>query len=208
MSTKVFDNARVLIFAREPVSGEVKTRMQPHLSAAEALALHKALLTHVIGTVRNSNLCNLELWVSSNPRNEYFLSLCNVNEIYEQAGDDLGARMAHAARSALHRASYVILLGSDCPSVDATYLQEALKLLQQGENIVFGPAEDGGYVMLGLRTVPDVLFEDMPWGSPEVMALTRQRLQAVGERWRELAYKWDVDTPEDLPKLHGILPGW
>jgi len=203
-----YKHSIILVFARSPVVGQVKTRLEPMLGQQGALTLHKALIEQVITTVRDCNLSAMELWVSSNKHHEYFLSLCNSMNIniHEQCGSDLGARMAHAASDALQRAHYVVLLGADCPSVDAGYLNQALQLLERGEDIVIGPAEDGGYVLLGLRQVPAEIFTEIPWGTAEVMQLTRQRLQQTGKKWIELSERWDVDRPEDLLRLRESMP--
>ena len=206
-----YKDSIVLVFAKTPLLGQVKTRLESVLGQQGALALHKALIEAVICTVKGCGLSVMELWVSSNIHHEYFVSLCNLmniesNNIHEQRGNDLGSRMAHAASTALQRADYVVLLGADCPSVDAGYLTQALQLLEQGEEIVFGPAEDGGYVLLGLRQVPSEIFTQIPWGTAEVMKLSRQRLQQAGKKWVELSERWDVDRPEDLSRLKALMP--
>jgi len=206
-----YKNSIVLVFAKTPEEGQVKTRLEPVLGRQGALNLHKALMEKVILTVKTCNLSAMELWVSSNRHHEYFVSLCNsmhIDEknIREQSGADLGVRMAHAASNALQRAEYVVLLGADCPSVDAEYLNQALQLLEGGEDIVFGPAEDGGYVLLGLRRVPAEVFTEIPWGTADVMQVTRQRLRQAGKKWAELAARWDVDRPEDLLRLTELMP--
>ena len=206
-----YKNSIVLIFAKTPLMGQVKTRLESVLGQQGAMALHKALIESVISTVKGCSLSAMELWVSSDKHHDYFISLCNLmnienKDIYEQEGNDLGARMAHAASTALQRADYVVLLGADCPSVDAVYLTQALQLLEQGEEIVFGPAEDGGYVLLGLRQVPSEIFTQIPWGTAEVMKLSRQRLQQAGKKWVELSERWDVDRPEDLSRLKALMP--
>lgn len=205
-----YKDSIILIFAKTPLMGQVKTRLEPVLGQQGALALHKALMEKVISTVKACDLSAVELWVSANKHHEYFVSLCNSmnideRDIHEQCGADLGARMAHAASDALRRADYVVLLGADCPSVDAGYLNQALQLLERGEDIVFGPAEDGGYVLLGLRQVPAEIFAEIPWGTAEVMQVSRQRLQQSGKKWTELSERWDVDRPEDLLRLTELM---
>ncbi len=204
----VFPRAAILIFARAPVLGAVKTRLEPLLGAAGALDLHKALIGKAVATAAESRLAPVQLWVSSKENEEYFASLCSSVELRVQEGVDLGARMAHAAETALGSADCVVLIGADCPAVDAAYLRGALELLDAGEQVVIGPAEDGGYVLLGLREVPQEIFSEMPWGGSDIMQLTRQRLRDSGRSWQELPPSWDVDRPEDLPRLAGLLPGW
>jgi hypothetical protein len=79
-------------------------------------------------------------------------------------------------------------------------------VLAGGDDAVLAPAEDGGYVLIGLKRAPAALFERMRWGESTVMAGTRERLAALGLRWRELETLWDVDRPEDLARLRGALP--
>lgn len=205
----------VAVFAKEPRSGQVKTRLQPMLGAEGALALHEALIRYVCDNLQLSGLCPLELWVAGaegiatdkSKHHETFLSICNIKDIHVQNGFDLGARMQHAASVVLARAECVVLVGADCASVDATYLREALQLLQSGESIVIGPADDGGYVLLGLRdTVPEFLFSDVPWGTHRVLEATRKNLRRHNARWVELGARWDVDRLEDLQRLATLSP--
>ena len=209
-----YPRGAVALFAKTPILGQVKTRMQAELGVEGALSLHKALIQYVFRNLEISQLCPVQLWVAqphapSNVNKEhdkYFLSLCNKKDIFFQTGQDLGARMAFTARQVLKGHDYVILVGSDCASVDAAYLEQALQALDSGEQIVLGPAEDGGYVLLGLRIVPDCLFVQMPWGEAEVMTITRQKLTVAGLSWLELEPRWDVDRPQDLPRLANLEP--
>ncbi|MDP1932911.1 MAG: TIGR04282 family arsenosugar biosynthesis glycosyltransferase [Gammaproteobacteria bacterium] len=206
-----FPSAVVALFAKEPRLGHVKTRLQPQLGAEGALALHDALIRYVFGNLEQADLCPVELWVAGSPQSpqqhhELFLSICNNESIHDQKGADLGARMHHAANAVLTRAECVVLIGADCPSVDASYLREALTLLQSGVPVVIGPAEDGGYVLLGLREAPEYLFDAMPWGTDSVLKVTRQRLRQHNAHHVELAPRWDVDRPEDLQRLTALSP--
>ena len=228
------------VFAKEPRLGEVKTRLQPLLGAERALALHEALIRYVFGNLQSARLCPAEFWVAASPSSsinqhahEVFLSLCNKRNIHPQAGADLGARMRHAVEHAWSRAARVesvILVGADCPSVDTEYLRQALAQLEGGESVVIGPADDGGYVLLGLRkglcnaALCDALFgvaasgtgllgglpaevpDELPWGTERVLDVTRDRLRRAGLTWVELEPRWDVDRPEDLPRLATLRP--
>lgn len=209
-----YPRGAVALYAKAPVLGQVKTRMQALLGEEGALSLHKALIQYVFRNLDESQLCPIQLWVTqpqtpakiNNLHDELFLTLCNKSNIFNQSGVDLGAKMAFTARQILKSHDYVVLVGSDCASVDASYLEQALQALEAGKQIVLGPAEDGGYVLLGLRIAPDCLFEQMPWGEAEVMAITRQNLTAAGISWFELESRWDVDRPQDLPRLASLEP--
>jgi glycosyltransferase A (GT-A) superfamily protein (DUF2064 family) len=114
----------------------------------------------------------------------------------------------HAAFSrALAGAPAAIVIGSDCPALAPEHLRAAAAVLAGGEDAVLAPAEDGGYVLIGLAHPERSLFERIAWGGPTVLAETRARLAAAGLRWRELATLWDVDRPEDLDRLRRELPG-
>lgn len=209
-----FPSAVTAIFAKTPRRGAVKTRLQPLLGEDGALSLHKSLIQFVFRNLEAAALCPVEFWVAvgdgslegDSLHEDVFTSICNIKDIYRQVEGDLGARMADCARRVLQRADSVVLVGADCPAVDGAYLQQALQHLQSGADIVFGPAEDGGYVLLGLRQVPDCLFVDMPWGSEQLMQITRERMRAAGLDWVELAPRWDVDRPEDLPRWEALRP--
>ena len=121
----------------------------------------------------------------------------------EQRGRDLGERMRHASERTLEEARSLVLIGADCPVLEAHHVASALRWLERGSDAVLGPAQDGGYVLLGLRRVHGLLFTGLPWGGPRVLDLTRERLRNLGFRWRELEPLWDLDTTEDLLRLEG-----
>lgn len=121
-------------------------------------------------------------------------------------GDDLGARMLHAF-SVLCADGPALLVGTDCPALTVSKLRRAAEVLREGKDAVFLPAEDGGYILIGLRKPDPALFENMPWGTERVMAETRRRLIRLGWRWAEPEMLWDVDRPDDLDRLRasGLL---
>ena len=201
-----YSNNRILIFAREPVLGKVKTRLQSTLGLARTFDLHCALIKYQVEQVDRNSLVPVELWVTSNPSHEVFQNLSGKPKLFEQWGDDLGHRMMNAAEAALQRVESVVIIGSDCPSVDSDYLEQALRLLGQGTEIVIGPAEDGGYVLLGMNRITPEIFLNIPWGSEQVMEITLQRLKVSGLSFKLLEPRWDVDRPEDLARLAELQP--
>ena len=196
----------VLVFAKVPVLGTVKTRMHSALSAEETLALHRHLLDHSLGTLRQANIAQVELWLSEQPLEQFGYG---VNTFIQQ-GRDLGERLSHALASALQRYQSVVIIGSDCPFIDAGYLGEAFHTLSEGYQAVLGPADDGGYVLLGSRQHDARLFEQIEWGSSRVLEQTQSQLKSLRWRWKELGSLSDIDRPEDLPLLKEIpsLAGW
>ncbi len=199
-----FPGARVLIFAKAPIPGQVKTRLVPRLGEEGAARLHAGLLRRIVAELGGAGLCPVQCWCAPDTRHKLFTELAARHgvSLERQSGADLGARMFHAACVALGDSDRVILVGADCPGLGVDYLGLALDGLEEGVDAVLGPAEDGGYVLLGLRRAARQLFEDMPWGTGQVLAATRHRLRELGWHWRELPALWDVDRPEDLERLN------
>ncbi|MEO6696755.1 MAG: TIGR04282 family arsenosugar biosynthesis glycosyltransferase [Gammaproteobacteria bacterium] len=202
-------DACIMVFAKTPVAGTVKTRLIPALGAQGAATLHATLTRHSIATAVEARLCPVELWCSPDANHPFF-ARCRKDygvTLRQQQGDDLGGRMSKAFDTVLQQCSYAVIIGTDCPTLTIQDLRTALTALHEGFDAVIGPAEDGGYVLIGLRRSDPSLFEDIAWGGGEVLAVTRERLKRLQWRWHELAPHWDVDRPEDLerPQLQRLL---
>ena len=194
---------RVIVFARAPEPGKVKTRLIPALNAAGAAELHRRLVMRCLRAARDSRLGPVELWCAPDTSDPYFRE-CERRlgiSLWAQGEGDLGARMQRAFESALMHAARAILIGSDIPALSAQYLRDAERALAGGDDAVIGPAEDGGYALIGLSRCDPELFRGIPWGGPEVLVQTRRRLAALSWRSSELPVLWDVDRPEDLERL-------
>lgn len=206
--TYKYPNSRILLFAREPVLGQVKTRLQGAIGQQQALRLYRAMLERIAAVLQASNLAAWNLCVSSNPADELFISICDENNITLQAEGELGEKMRTAMACALEKPELdcVIIIGSDCPAMSQGYLESAIEVLNSGKDVVIGPAEDGGYVLLGLKRIIPELFEDIPWGSSSVLEETLARLQKTGASYQLLESLWDVDRPEDISRLEELDP--
>ncbi|RLT92595.1 TIGR04282 family arsenosugar biosynthesis glycosyltransferase [Ketobacter sp.] len=192
----------IQIFAKAPVAGQVKTRLAKDKGDAFALAVHQRLCETVIATALNSGADAVEVWTTDAAAFPYFEALGVA--CWLQQGLHLGTRMDFALRHGLARHDNVVLIGADAPSIDAAYLAEAFRGLEQS-SVVIGPAADGGYVLVGVTTPAGFLFRDMPWGTPAVMGITLERLFSSGVGFHVLADRWDIDTLEDLQQH---LPDW
>lgn len=194
-------DARILIFAKAPVPGQAKTRLIPALGPEGAASLAEALLERLVTGLASARLAHLELWCAPDTEHPLFAQLAAREGLgrYPQRGADLGERLRAGAEDALSRGARVLLIGADIPDLDASYCEQALDALRSVD-CVMGPAEDGGYVLLGLKRPAPLLFERMPWGTHEVGQLTRVRIQRLGWRHRELPTLWDLDRPEDLER--------
>ena len=208
----LFPSGRILIFAKPPIPGHVKTRLIPKYGVLGAANLYKILLRNTLAMAHDAQLAPIDLWwtASSGATRHGFLHACQRDydvSLYRQRGRDLGERMHYSLSNALRDADYAILIGSDCPSIDATVLHDALNALAQGTDVVLGPAQDGGYVLIGMHRPCRFLFQNMRWSQPKVLQTTRQRLRRAGLSYGELAMGWDVDSPADVRRWrHKFIP--
>ena len=190
----------VIVFARAPSPGRVKTRLIPALGEWRAAKLHARLVSRALRTARAARCGPVELHGSE--RHSFFAGC--MATVRRQRGAHLGERMHHAIAAGLRRHRGVILIGSDAPSLEARDLRAAARLLRAGYDAVLSPAEDGGYALVALSRPLPVLFSGITWGSAQVWQQSVVRLEAAGCRWRALRRVWDVDRPEDLPRLEKV----
>ncbi len=200
-----FPQGLIQIFAKAPVLGQVKTRLRQALTDAEIVEIYKKMLKQVIDAALEARICPVELRVALDPGHEFFQPYVDSGAVMlkPQSQGDLGQRMALAFHEVLAKKDFVIAIGGDCVSIDGVYLQEAAQLLDAGQDVVFGPAEDGGYILLGLRTLYSEIFQGIPWGESNVLALSVQKLERSHVNYAFLSVGWDLDTPADLQRYQG-----
>lgn len=195
----------VIVFARAPQLGRVKTRLIPALGERGALDLYRAMLRHALQIGRDFSPDALILACTPDADDPQLQALGEAvgATLQTQHGADLGARMRHSLQTALRDHQAALLIGSDCPSLHSNDLRQASDCLigREHAQMVFIPATDGGYVLVGATEPCAVVFEDMPWGGDEVMKLTRQRLREACWQWQELEPHSDIDRPQDLSRL-------
>jgi len=181
----------IMVFARAPVPGAVKTRLISRLGAWGAARLHLRLTRHALATAAAARCGPVELHLT---RRHGLFKAARV-----QRGAELGSRMQHAFAKAKRPA---ILIGADCPQLTAADLRQAMRWLRGGYDAVLAPAEDGGYALVALRRPIPALFRGIEWGSERVYAQSVQKL--AGYRWRALRTVRDVDRPEDLERVRWL----
>ncbi|HEU5272194.1 MAG TPA: TIGR04282 family arsenosugar biosynthesis glycosyltransferase [Xanthobacteraceae bacterium] len=188
------------ILAKAPVPGFAKTRLAPALGAARAAALQARFLERAATTACSAQIGPVSVWATPDPDHPAFQALAAVFGValLSQPDGDLGLRMLTALAAARGPA---LVIGTDCPALTVAHLRAAADALAGGVDVVVVPVEDGGYALIGMREPKPQLFADMPWSTAGVMAETRRRLARLGLSWREPARLWDVDGPEDLPRL-------
>ncbi len=200
----------LLVFAKDPAPGRVKTRLATAIGADAAAMLYRELVERTLEAAaearRSGAVGAVELCCAPDTGGAAFAgwrAQFGVN-LAPQLGDDLGERMRNAFRTVLSRGTPAILIGTDIPLLDADYIASAAEALAT-HDAVLGPAEDGGYVLVGLSR-PLEIFGDIAWSTPGVLAATRANLTAQRATWRELAVLWDVDTPADLARYRELPP--
>ena len=197
--------ARVVIFAKAPVAGRVKTRLIPVLGAEGAARLAGEMLAATLREALASGLA-VELCGDPDPAEWGGLVPAGPLILTAQGCGDLGERLARAARRVLARGENVLLIGADCPALTGDLLRAAAEALVR-HDAVMHPAEDGGYVLFGLSRFDRSLFDRIPWSSPRVAGETLSRLAALGwgvDLRERLA---DIDEPGDVERHPGLDPG-
>jgi rSAM/selenodomain-associated transferase 1 len=196
-------NGRIVVFARAPRHGEVKTRLARTAGAAAALAHYRTMLRDTLGVVREAMLqlpgLDVELCVAGqDPDGECArLAALHGAALAAQVGDSFGERLGAALDRALLDGRMPVLVGSDAVSLTAGDLKDALAALRD-HDATFAPTEDGGFALVGLRRPVEGLFDDLPWGTDTLMAVTRRRLDELGVDWVQLRTLWDVDDEPGL----------
>lgn len=197
--TLLYPNAVIQIFCKAPVPGQVKTRLMPDLSAELAAETHQQLTRRTLELVTNANLCPVQLWCSPNTSHPFFKQMEDRYAItlLAQSSGDLGQRMHNAISIACNTYRHVILLGCDCPSLTYDDLVRAVNALTTYHDVVLAPAEDGGYCLIGMNQPQAVLFNNIAWGTDEVLEKTREKAGKLQLNSLELANQWDVDNYQD-----------
>lgn len=190
----------VAVFTRFPEPGRTKTRMIPALGAQGAARLQEVMTGRTLLMTRIWQAAGrglVHVRYTGAPRASFERWLGPVAAYRDQGDGDLGARMARTVRDALASGSdKVVLIGCDCPDLDATRLSEAFTALDT-HDVVIGPARDGGYYLIGMRGAHTALFEEADWGTATVLEQTRQCAARLGVRVAELGELDDVDEPPD-----------
>ncbi len=193
---------QLIVMTRLPREGENKTRLIPELGARGAMEFHDRLARHAIG--RAAAFCR------THPGSRLVIRLAGGSpregkgwlgefDFREQAEGDLGRRMSAAVEDAFNEgARRVVIIGTDCPALDDVVLGEAFDGLSRND-LVFGPACDGGYYLIGLAGRWDLVFRNINWGSAEVLDQSLAVAGRAGARVELLRVLSDVDTPDDLP---------
>ncbi len=190
---------RILIFAKAPVPGQVKTRLIPAIGAEAAAILAGRMLQRTALEALDSEVGNVELCMDPPSGHPDWMGQVPFDVIPTSQGQgDLGERLARAARRVLAAGERVILIGTDCPELDSERLAAAAAALESHDAVIH-PAHDGGYALLGLGRFDDSLFTGIAWSTDAVAAQTIARIAALGWSLHVGETLHDIDVPADLP---------
>jgi rSAM/selenodomain-associated transferase 1 len=188
----------LLVFTKNAVLGEVKTRLASDIGNEEALRVHQALVER---TVLKVNQCNCDKVV-------YYSNEIEASSIFFENGyrqevqseGDLGERMQQAfSKEFANGYRSIVIIGTDCPEIDEASISLAFTHLEE-KDVILGPAHDGGYYLLGLSALHNALFDDIAWGTSKVFQSTVDRVHKLSLSLSLTAKKQDIDTLDDLKK--------
>jgi len=192
----------LLVFTRPPIAGQTKTRLIPLLGAQGAAAFHQTVLQSTLVEAKTSDFSSVEIWCTTD-NDHTFLRQCELNyssAIKIQRGNNLGERMHYAADTTLAENEFVVIIGSDCPTITTDILNQSFQHLSNGKDAVLGPSKDGGYYLIGLNAAKPEIFQDITWGEGDVAERTRHNFTRLGLDYAELEELTDIDTPEDYQR--------
>ena len=199
----------LLVFAKTPKPGKVKTRLLAAVSPKDAAALHQACIADTLRLVRKVRGCRVFVFTAGGT--SYFRKLLKEQRsgahvrVFPQRGADLGVRMENAFRKCFAM-SYreVLVIGTDTPWMGAKRVRRALAELKTND-VVIGPAEDGGYYLLGMRKLVPEIFRGIPWSTERVLEATLEVVASEKLRGKLLRRDFDLDRPEDLLRATRML---
>lgn len=186
----------LVIFAKTPLPGRVKTRLSPQLSLHQSAELYRCML---LDTIERTAALQVDTVLCHEGGEEYFRQAAPDAILMKQSSGGLGTRLEQCF-DALEELGYGarVVIGSDAPDLPLSYIADAFRQLEKGRDVVLGPAADGGYYLVGVRDHYGSLFQDIPWSSDKVLETTLNRAQAAGFSAAILPSWYDVDDYEDL----------
>jgi len=199
------NSVSIAILAKAPIPGLAKTRLIPTIGAHAAAVLQERLTERTLATAFGADIGPVTLWCAPNATHDSFVKLVARLRvtIRPQPEGDLGVRML-AAVAACN--GPVLVIGTDCPALTDVHLRGAAKSLRDGNDVILIPAEDGGYVLIGMRSAQPSVFSGIAWGTKTVLAETRTRIIEQRLMLVECPPLWDVDTEADYLRLEHEYP--
>lgn len=191
----------LIIFAKNPVHGKVKTRLAKHLRDDKVLEIYKKLLDNIFLQTKDMN-CDKYLFLSDKTDSDLF---DNSYKQFIQSGNDIGERMKNAFNE-VFKSGYdkIILTGTDIPELEGQLINEAFDNLSKSD-FVLGPAADGGYYLIGMKKFSGYVFENIEWSTNKVLSKTIENIKKRAESFCLLKELNDLDDIEDLKKFKDLI---
>lgn len=198
------NHAKLVVFARAPVKGQVKTRLASQVGDERALAIYRDMLDSVLQEMSacGFNLCGY----SDNPDDSYFEDWKQQGiRFHQQTGEDLGERMFNALQAEKTDQAPVLLMGSDCPQLSCDIVYKVIHELDSGKQVVLVPSTDGGYVLIAFaEKIHFQLFDGISWSTDLVLQQTEEKLRSLGLSYSLLKPLLDIDDFDDYQNWLGI----
>jgi rSAM/selenodomain-associated transferase 1 len=190
----------LIVFARKPVKGKVKSRLVKVIGCYRAMEVYRSLLISTLRELQTIRGVRKILMVANPLDIGWFRqqSFCSHWVVRSQTAGNLGRRMQQAFNYELRRSASVVLVGSDIAGIQATAVLQAFTLLEEGVGTVIGPAVDGGYWLLGRSDRDADIFKGISWGSSQVFSETKSKLESAGSSYCEIQERRDIDNGSDL----------
>ena len=192
----------LVVVAKAPLEGLVKTRLSPRLNPADAATLYECLLGDIVGKLEKYK--ESEFWLAFAPGGEeYFSQNYPAIRLLAQRGKHLGERLHHVFVDLFGRGyGQIVVADSDSPTVPLSSIDRAFKLLSEdGYDLVLGPSDDGGYYLIGLKRPAEGIFHDIPWSTGSVLGTTLERAAELALTAGLLPPAYDIDIEDDLRRL-------
>ena len=187
----------LILMTRAPLITRVKSRLAPELNQRQRLQFHRASVNRLVQLTAHGSF-SLRIYQSSHSR----LPSPYARSAYElQQGYGLGQRMQQAIEQELRHSQRVLLIGSDCLEIGLDSIEKAFESLQHRSSVVFTPANDGGYVLVGMRQACPALFTQIQWGCSSVLEQSVKRARQAGRKIALMPSLIDVDDYADIEQL-------
>jgi len=187
----------LIIFVKNPIAGQVKTRIAASIGNEKALDIYHKLVEHTFNITSEITVNRFVFYSDFIDHDDIWHD--SLFEKHLQKGSDLGARMEHAFTTILSQHEKVLIIGSDCKELEVSHIQQSIEKLEH-HDLVFGPAEDGGYYLMGMKKLYNFLFQDIIWSGPEVYNVSLERAKENELAIGILPVLSDVDYIEDWEK--------
>lgn len=204
MNESISKETLIGIMAKYPQDGKVKTRLVPPLTYRLAAELYEAILLDTIDMLNRMYFKKALFYYPTNKKT-YFDRITGKDWlILPQSGKGLGQRLKNALLAFGDHKFPVLIIGSDSPAFPVDYLLEAILLLNEGNDLVLGPAEDGGFYLIGVKEVSslnlDDIFKDIRWSTSHVLEDIKKNINKSCKRLALTGEWFDLDTEDDLKK--------